>query len=105
MSVATCLPGETPAVWSARVIAAHPEWESPRRVKHLRVRAMETIHIAPAAKLKPLVPHCTYCGMPTRRGIACHAHSDLPALDPLFSLSALSVRAPVPERTGQEVAA
>lgn len=108
MSAATCLPGESPAVWSARVLAENPRWAKPHRVKRTRLRAMELpVLVAPVKASKPAVPHCVYCGWPSKRKVACHAHADLPALDPFFSmsLSALSVWAPVPERKGQEVVA
>lgn len=38
-------------------------------------------------------PSCTYCGRkPRNASVTCHAHSDLPAIDPFFSPD-------VPQRT------
>lgn len=38
-------------------------------------------------RLTRYVYRCAYCGVPIDRGIACHAHRDLPALDPHYSRS------------------
>lgn len=73
-------------------------------MKRTRPRAMERpVPVKAIEPAKPAVPHCVYCGWPTRRKVACHAHADLPALDPVFSLSSIGPEAYAPR--GQEVAA
>ena len=77
------LPGETPAEWSARVRAAHPDWGAPP-VRARPHRAAPMFADPPAkkpAKPKPR-PHCVYCGAPhAGRAPVCPSCADLPEYD------------------------
>lgn len=86
-------PGESPKEWAERVLKAHGV--------PVGLQAAGLAH----PKVKP--PRCFYCGNRTAEHlIVCHAHSDLPALDPVFALSALSSTGPDASREGaEEVAA
>lgn len=77
--------GETPGEWSERVLKAMGRTlpPPPAGIGPLKPR-VETLS---PVRRKTKVRKCAYCGEPTTGKVACHGHSDLPKLDPLFNSS------------------
>ena len=67
MTAAVRLPGESPQEWAARTLTK---------------LGIAKPTPAPAVKAKP--KRCIYCGRPASGGLSCHAHSDMPPLDPVL---------------------